>query len=88
MSSVMQVPVAELLTSTHFGIGWVGGSACITGWILLVVLVTMGISSMPFVRRNGKFEVGKTFLCTSILVVVWKLYIVYHGVKNKQGVGV
>ncbi|CAL1270023.1 unnamed protein product [Larinioides sclopetarius] len=47
----------EILTSTQMGIGWVAGAACLTGWILLVILTVMCISAMPFVRRSGKFEV-------------------------------
>ncbi|GBN74322.1 NADPH oxidase 5 [Araneus ventricosus] len=47
----------DLLTSTHLGIGWVAGAACLTGWVLLVILIVMCISAMPIVRRSGKFEV-------------------------------
>ncbi|XP_015925086.1 NADPH oxidase 5 isoform X2 [Parasteatoda tepidariorum] len=51
------IPFLQFLTSTHLNIGWIGGAACITGWILILILIIMFISSMPFVRRNGKFEV-------------------------------
>jgi hypothetical protein len=39
------------------GVGWVGAGAAPTGWILLVVLCIMVFFAMPFIRRNGYFQV-------------------------------
>ncbi|KAG8184662.1 hypothetical protein JTE90_012147 [Oedothorax gibbosus] len=76
MSEEKQIPMLELLTSTHLEIGWVGGAACLTGWILLIVLVTMCISAMPFVRRNGKFEV---FYYLHLLASIFWICLILHG---------
>ncbi|XP_054713586.1 NADPH oxidase 5-like [Uloborus diversus] len=68
--------MSEYLFTTNMGIGWVGGSACITGWILLAVLTVMAISAMPFVRRSGKFEV---FYCLHMLSFLFWICLVLHG---------
>lgn len=57
LSKEKEVPLHEMLVSTKLEIGWVGGAACLTGWLLLSTLVIMTVSAMPFVRRSGKFEV-------------------------------
>ncbi|XP_055948643.1 NADPH oxidase 5-like [Argiope bruennichi] len=66
----------EFLTSTHLGIGWVGGAACLTGWILLLILIVMCISAMPFVRRSGKFEI---FYYLHLLYFVFWTCLILHG---------
>lgn len=50
----------DILFTTKAGIGWVGASAYITGWPILLILITMFICSLPFVRRGGYFEVSRT----------------------------
>ena len=52
------VPMTELLFGVSAGIGWVYGTACITGWILLVVLIIMVFSALPVMRKAGHFEVN------------------------------
>ena len=52
-----RMPLVEYLFSVRLGIGWVNGSACLTGWFLLLILLVMITSSMPFMRRSGNFEV-------------------------------
>ena len=43
--------------SVHTGLGWVGGTAGLTGTTLLVILFVMVFCSLPCVRRKGYFEV-------------------------------
>lgn len=69
-------PLHLLLISTNYGIGWVGGSACLTGWILLAVLLVIVISALPCVRRSGKFEV---FYCLHFLSLVFWTCLILHG---------
>lgn len=61
--------------TTHHNIGWVGGMASITGWILLAVLTIMVSCSLPCVRRSGRFEV---FYYTHLLYTVFWLFLVIH----------
>lgn len=58
LSKVTSVPWVDFLFSPYLGIGWIGGLACLTGWLLLVFLVVMMIPAQPFMRRSGKFEVS------------------------------
>ena len=48
----------EYLLTTRAGVGWVSGSAYITGDLLTLVLVVMALCSLPIVRKSGKFEVS------------------------------
>ncbi|KFM67739.1 hypothetical protein X975_13448, partial [Stegodyphus mimosarum] len=66
----------EYLTSTNLGIGWVSGAACLTGWVLLAILTVMVVSAMPFVRRNGKFEV---FYYLHLLSFLFWICLILHG---------
>ncbi|XP_060064880.1 NADPH oxidase 5-like [Ylistrum balloti] len=65
----------EVLFTTKAGIGFVGASAFITGWILDVVLVIMVICSLPFVRRSGHFEV---FYWTHTLYIAFWILLILH----------
>ncbi|GIX91341.1 NADPH oxidase 5 [Caerostris extrusa] len=76
LSSASEKSLLEWLTSTHLGIGWVGGAACLTGWILLFILIVMCVSAMPFVRRSGKFEV---FYYLHLLSFVFWICLILHG---------
>jgi len=58
LSKITTIPWFDFLFSTYLGIGWIGGAACLTGWILLVLLALMMIPAQPFMRRSGKFEVS------------------------------
>lgn len=48
---------AEVIFGTASRVGWVGNGASPTGWILVIVLAIMITFAMPFVRRNGYFQV-------------------------------
>ena len=48
---------AEFIFWTASRVGWVGAGASPTGWILVLVLIIMITFAMPFVRRNGYFQV-------------------------------
>lgn len=53
----------EYLLTTRPGIGWVKGTASVTGVVLQVFICLMVLCSSTFVRRSGHFEVsGKTWL--------------------------
>ncbi|XP_022235749.1 NADPH oxidase 5-like [Limulus polyphemus] len=67
---------AWLLFSTETGIGWVKGSACITGWILLVILITMVICALNCIRRRGMFEI---FYYTHLLYLAFWIILLLHG---------
>ena len=58
LSKVTSVPWMDFLFSPNLGIGWIGGLACLTGWLLLALLIIMMIAAQPFIRRSGKFEVS------------------------------
>nr|XP_057931397.1 NADPH oxidase 5 isoform X3 [Doryrhamphus excisus] len=47
----------EYLLTTRPGIGWVKGTASLTGVVLQVVICLMVLCSSTFVRRSGHFEV-------------------------------
>ncbi len=57
LSKITTISWFDFLFSTYLGIGWIGGAACLTGWILLVLLILMMVPAQPFMRRSGKFEV-------------------------------
>lgn len=50
-----------ILTDTPKKFGLVMGLANPTGVVLCVILVIMIVSSQPFVRRGGSFEVRQAF---------------------------
>lgn len=64
------------LLTTHHDIGWVGGTACITGWVLLAILLVMVLCSLPCVRRSGRFEV---FYYSHLLYVAFWGFLILHG---------
>uniref|UniRef100_UPI00358E8DD0 NADPH oxidase 5 isoform X2 n=1 Tax=Myxine glutinosa TaxID=7769 RepID=UPI00358E8DD0 len=65
----------DYLLSVRPGLGWVAGSASITGVVLQLLLCIMVIFSSPCVRRNGHFEVFYwTHLC---YVWIWLLLVVH-----------
>lgn len=54
----------EYLLTTRPGIGWVKGTASLTGVVLQVLICLMVLCSSTFVRRSGHFEVTDSFfLC-------------------------
>ncbi|XP_064476773.1 NADPH oxidase 5-like isoform X2 [Ornithodoros turicata] len=64
------------LFTTQHDIGWVGGTACITGWALLAILLVMVLCSLPCVRRSGRFEV---FYYSHLLYVPFWFFLILHG---------
>ncbi|RDD42245.1 NADPH oxidase 5 [Trichoplax sp. H2] len=65
----------DVLFTTKYKIGWVGGTAYITGYPLVIILLVMIICSMPFVRRKGYFQV---FYWTHLLFVPWFALLIIH----------
>ncbi|XP_062502529.1 NADPH oxidase 5-like [Corticium candelabrum] len=65
----------EYLFSTHTDLGWVNGSAGVTGVTLLIILITIVICSQPFVRQTGHFEI---FYCTHMLFVGFYVVLIIH----------
>ncbi|XP_061138268.1 NADPH oxidase 5-like isoform X1 [Syngnathus typhle] len=67
--------VWEYLLTTRPGIGWVKGTASVTGVVLQVVICLMGLCSSTFVRRSGHFEV---FYWSHLSYVwVWSLLMIH-----------
>uniref|UniRef100_A0A672MAF7 NADPH oxidase 5 n=1 Tax=Sinocyclocheilus grahami TaxID=75366 RepID=A0A672MAF7_SINGR len=65
----------EYLFTIRPGIGWVNGTASITGVILQVLICLMVVCSSTFVRRSGHFEV---FYWSHLSYIwVWALLIVH-----------
>ncbi|XP_026094443.1 NADPH oxidase 5 [Carassius auratus] len=65
----------EYLLTIRPGIGWVNGTASITGVILQVLICLMVVCSSTFVRRSGHFEV---FYWSHLSYIwVWALLIVH-----------
>ena len=57
-------------------VGWVGGTAGLTGDILLIILLAIFIFALPCVRTRGYFEV---FYWTHNLFIPWYIALVLHG---------
>lgn len=65
---------AQYLLGLEPGIGWIGGCASLTGWILLLIIVIMSLAQ-PFSRSLGKFEL---FYYTHLLYIpFWALLFVH-----------
>ncbi|XP_062277029.1 NADPH oxidase 5 [Scomber scombrus] len=65
----------EYLLTTRPGIGWVRGTASVTGIVLQVAICLMVLCSSTFVRRSGHFEV---FYWSHLSYVwVWALLMVH-----------
>uniref|UniRef100_A0A6G1SM82 NADPH oxidase 5 n=1 Tax=Aceria tosichella TaxID=561515 RepID=A0A6G1SM82_9ACAR len=65
---------AEYLFSVNPGIGWLGGCASITGWLLLVIILIMSLAQ-PFSRSLGKFEL---FYYTHLLYIPFWVLLFVH----------
>ncbi|XP_075995786.1 NADPH oxidase 5 isoform X1 [Genypterus blacodes] len=75
LSQNSEYSVWEYLLTTRPGIGWVKGTASVTGVILQVAISLMVICSSTFVRRSGHFEV---FYWSHLsYVLVWSLLMVH-----------
>ncbi|XP_052694613.1 NADPH oxidase 5-like isoform X2 [Crassostrea angulata] len=66
----------DILFTTKAEVGWVGHSAYITGWPILVILIIIVICSLPFVRRGGHFQV---FYWTHMLYIPFWILLILHG---------
>uniref|UniRef100_A0A8C4TP25 NADPH oxidase 5 n=1 Tax=Erpetoichthys calabaricus TaxID=27687 RepID=A0A8C4TP25_ERPCA len=65
----------EYLLTTRPGIGWISGTASITGVILQLLIILMLVCSSTFVRRSGHFEI---FYWTHLSYIwVWLLLILH-----------
>ena len=62
----------EYLLTTRPGVGWVRGSASLTGVVLQLLIGLMVLCSSTFVRRSGHFEVrGCVCVCVCACVRVF-----------------
>ena len=52
------LPLWQYFFYVHTGLGWVAGTAGITGDLLLIILIVMVVCALPCIRRKGYFEVG------------------------------
>lgn len=59
LSHITTITWYDFLFTTYLDIGWIGGAASISGWILLGILALMIITAQPFMRRSGMFEVNQ-----------------------------
>ncbi len=66
----------ENLFSVDTSLGWVGGAAGLTGWLLIILLMVISFCALPCVRRKGFFEV---FYWTHNLFVIWYILLILHG---------
>ena len=73
---LQNVTVWEYLFSVDTPIGWVGGAAGLTGWLLLGILMVICLCASSCVRRKGFFEV---FYWTHNLFVLWYIVLILHG---------
>ncbi|KAM9808053.1 NADPH oxidase 5 [Neosynchiropus ocellatus] len=75
MSEHSKFSLWEYLLTTRPGIGWVKGTASLTGVVLQVLICLMVLCSSTFVRRSGHFEV---FYWSHLSYVwVWSLLMVH-----------
>ena len=51
------LPLWEYFFFVNTGVGWVYGTAGLTGVLLIIILAIMVLCSLSCVRRNGFFEV-------------------------------
>ncbi|XP_054159931.1 NADPH oxidase 5-like [Oppia nitens] len=78
LSQTTPISWSQYLFSTRLGIGWIGGAACLTGWLLLIILMVMMIPAQPFMRRSGYFEV---FYYSHLLYIPFYICLFIHGPK-------
>ncbi|KAK3594669.1 hypothetical protein CHS0354_016334 [Potamilus streckersoni] len=76
VSEANDIEMVDILFTTAAGIGFVGASAFITGWLLVLILIVMVICSMPFVRRRGHFQI---FYWTHMLYIFFWILVILHG---------
>uniref|UniRef100_A0A7N6AHP9 NADPH oxidase, EF-hand calcium binding domain 5 n=1 Tax=Anabas testudineus TaxID=64144 RepID=A0A7N6AHP9_ANATE len=75
LSESSEYTLWEYLLTTRPGIGWVKGTASVTGVVLQLIICLMVLCSSTFVRRSGHFEV---FYWSHLsYVLVWALLIIH-----------
>ncbi|XP_028307631.1 NADPH oxidase 5 [Gouania willdenowi] len=75
MSQTSAFSLWEFLLTTRPGVGWVHGSASVTGVVLQLFICLMVVCSSTFVRRSGHFEV---FYWSHLSYIwVWSLLMVH-----------
>ncbi|CAF1266116.1 unnamed protein product [Didymodactylos carnosus] len=67
-----------MIFTTTWGVGWVKGSAPLTGVILCLILSVIIICSMQFVRRGGHFQI---FYWTHLLFLPFYIVLIIHAAK-------
>lgn len=75
-NGLLNATVWEYLFSVDTPIGWVGGAAGLSGWILIIILIVICLCALPCVRRKGFFEV---FYWTHNLFALWYIVLILHG---------
>lgn len=68
------ISYAQYLFGVVEGLGWIGGCASITGWLLLVILTIMSLAQ-PFSRSLGRFEL---FYYTHLLYIPFWVLLFIH----------
>ena len=69
LSSSLDTPTLDILFTTAADLGWLHGTAPLTGVLLLVVLGLMTLLSLPCVRKSGYFEVMSGVLVISYVLL-------------------
>ncbi|XP_064605712.1 NADPH oxidase 5-like [Liolophura sinensis] len=75
LSTQTNVTWSEFLFTCQPGLGWVEGSASITGWVLVLILILIVLTSAPWCRRRGYFEL---FYWCHWLFIAWWVALVIH----------
>ena len=75
----MFVKLEWLFTTKPGQFGLIPGWACLTGWALVIILIVLAICSLPFVRKNGSFEVNYYHIYTSYFFSYITLYVSKFG---------
>ncbi|RWS11597.1 NADPH oxidase 5-like isoform X2 [Dinothrombium tinctorium] len=75
ISKITSISLYDILFTANLGIGWIYGSANLTGWILCVALVLMIITSLPYMRKSGHFEI---FYYFHLLYFVFWIALIAH----------
>ncbi|ESO81905.1 hypothetical protein LOTGIDRAFT_207486 [Lottia gigantea] len=75
VSETNNITAVEVIFTTKANLGWLLGSAPITGVLLCPILIVMVICSMSFVRRSGHFEI---FYYTHMLYIPFWILCIIH----------
>ena len=69
------LPLWQYFFYVNTGLGWVYGTAGLTGDLLIVLLIVIVICSLPCVRNKGFFEVWINTLAigTAVIIIIFAL---------------